>query len=131
TGVQTCALPIFSGTTCTVTTTFTDPFAGDTLDGFPTDIPKSCLTIPVSMKIDFTGTVLEGQNLVCSSGKMRSLGGDEYVFEVPFDSISGQFVPVIIEPGIDGYFNENLPTISTDIISNTLTVTTDMNTKAV
>lgn len=114
-----------------VSATYSDPFAGTDTSGFSFAINKALLQTPISARIDLTGTPLAGGFIQASYGKVISKGSNVYLIEIPLDSIAGNFSSVTLSTAIDNsdYYTTTRPTVSTNLVGSTLTVTTDIPTR--
>jgi len=88
------------------------------------------INIPLSAKIDLTGTSLAGKNIISNYGKIVSLGSNQYIIQIPFNQ-QELFQGVILQEGSNGYFVTTIPTATKATSGNVLTITTNIPTKAV
>lgn len=93
-----------------------------------TNIHSSQMNTPLSVEIDLSGTVLAGQSVKSSYGKLISLGGDQYIAEVPYQ---GEFGAIELSVGVGGIHNTDRPTGTMSDTGSVLTINTDMPTRAV
>ncbi len=105
-----------------------DKFKGQFEQGFPLDTPVRQLNTPLSVEVDLSATSLAGKNVVSSFRKIRSLGNNKYVVEVPIFGREGLSSVKLME-GAGGVYNEALPQGEKVITGNKLTITTDQPTK--
>lgn len=88
------------------------------------------INTPLSVEIDLTGTYLAGKNVKSSYGKIRGLGSNKYIVQIPFKHREG-FISVNLFEASGGLFTETIPTATTNISSGKLTITTNIPTKCV
>ena len=108
-----------------------DKFKGSFTAGIANGLKLECLNTPLSVKVDLSDTSLSGKILKSNYGKLRSLGSDLYIVEIPFSKKEEGFMSIVIEEGSDGIYNENVPTATLNVNSSTITVNANMKTKAV
>lgn len=107
------------------------PFASKTVKGVPAPDKFTQYNIPLSVRVDLTGTYLAGKSVKSSYGKLRSLGSNVYICELPLVTKEDTILAVELYEGVNGIFSEARPTGTTSIAGTELTVTTDLPTKAV
>jgi len=108
-----------------------DGFKGSNTSGIANDLPLPDINTPLTVWIDLTGTPLAGQNIKSNFGKPVSLGSDQYLIEIPFVRKEETFMVISLESGAGDYLSLAQPTGSGNVSGTTLTVTTNVPTKAV
>ncbi|TPE43965.1 hypothetical protein [Pontibacter mangrovi] len=84
------------------------------------DLPEA-LTVPVSIKIDTTGTDLAGKDITSSVGEVLKKSANVFIVEVPYNTASF----TISEASTPSYIDLAAPVIGFELSGTTLTVTTD------
>ncbi|WP_187260732.1 hypothetical protein [Pontibacter beigongshangensis] len=84
------------------------------------DLPQA-LTVPVSIRIDVSGTALAGKELQSSVGSILKKSANVFVVEVPYNTDSF----TLSETAIPAYVDLAAPTINYSVSGSTLTVTTN------
>lgn len=107
------------------------PFATKSVKGIPAPDLFNTYNIPLSVRVDLTSTSLAGKQVKSNYGKIRSLGSNVYIVQIPFQTKSENIIGVTLSEGTDGIFVETKPVITTSISDGILTVQTNMPTKAV
>lgn len=111
---------------------YIDDFRGTVTNGIPNDVLLDRIKTPLSVKIDLTGTPLAGKQIKTSYGRLISLGGNQYIVEVPFvygmEGVKGVRLTETANPD---YYNFSKPTISVTVTDGIMIVTTNRPTKAV
>lgn len=108
---------------------------GPTYTNHPNDHlrPIDAFRIPVSVRVDLSGTPLSGSNITAvGASSLRNLGVDDFVVEVPFNRSNETVTVTISATGVPDYANEALPIV--DLISRSGTnwqVVTDQKTRLV
>lgn len=117
----------------TITVKYDDRFSSSSISTFSKEVPKTLLNTPLSLLVNLSGSSLSGKNIQSSYSKVINKGNDLWVVEVPFNTGSGQFIPITLTESINtnGIFNINKPIISYSLTGSLLNVSTNMNTKAV
>ena len=100
------------------------------INGIDNTLHLKQLHTPLSVKIDLSNTNLSGKNVKSSFGKIRSLGNDVYIIQIPFN-FKEDFKGVVLSEGNNGVFNEDIPIVQKDISNNNMKIYTDIPTKAV
>lgn len=98
--------------------------AGDSITIYQTvknaTSPYSKITTPAWVKVDLTGTTLQGKGIVTShGGKIRSMGNDLYYISVPIDFTEPTKTFHLSESFSPSYINLNKPNVS--VVGNTVT----------
>lgn len=124
---------VYDNSQVTVSATYSDPFTGTTTNTFNNEVPTELLGTPVSIQINLSGTPMANKPLQASYGKVLNKGSNVYVIELPFDTTAKQFTSVTIQQASDtsGHWITSIPTISTELVGSTLTVTTNIPTRSV
>ncbi len=95
--------------------------------------PVDGFCIPLSVKVDLSGTILSGNDIAASgAASIRKLGTDDFVVEVPFNRTNEIVTVSLSATNSPDYANEALPFVES--ISNTGTnwqVITDQKTRMV
>lgn len=107
-----------------------DRYKGTKSYNFPLDVPLETIHTPLSVEIDLSGTSLSGKAIKCNTGKVRSMGNDRYIIEIPFLGREG-FSSALITPGTLGVHNPDRPSATAIIESNSILLSSDMPVKAV
>ncbi|GAK96833.1 hypothetical protein JCM19294_1142 [Nonlabens tegetincola] len=95
-----------------------------------TDFPLEQINIPLSVKVDLTGTSLENKSITSSDGKVINLGSNQWIVPVIFrKSLNIQTVK-LYESNI-GIYNTSQPIITTSLNGSVLTVSADQPSKMV
>lgn len=116
----------------TVSVTLADPYKGQTIGGIDTAILYDRIRVPISIKINTTGTALEGKELQTTNGTVCKLSANEFVLNIPFGGAEGTVSTTISETVSPNYLSLAKPAISSYTKdSSTLTVNTSLPTKAV
>lgn len=90
------------------------------------------ISTPISVEIDLGETPLSGKDVKSNYGQILSLGADKYVIDVPLNKLrDGVFSFIVEEAESQDYLNFAIPEGSMSINENTVTVTTDLPTRAV
>lgn len=97
--------------------------------GITNKVPLIQFNTPLSVKVDLTGTVLAGKQVKSSFSKVRNLGNNQYIVEVPYHSDEERFAVVELLEGTGGAFNTARPTGTALISNGVITVTTNMPVK--
>ena len=98
----------------------------DTMVEFPLDQ----INIPLSVKVDLTGTSLANKSITSSDGKVISLGNNEYIIPVIFRK--GLVIQTVkLFESTVGYLDTSQPVITTSLNGSVLTISTDQPTKMV
>ena len=100
-------------------------------NGFTDSIPLELIDTPLSVEIDLTGTYLANKQVVSSYGKLISLGSNKYIVEIPFTQSLQDFHGVKLSEGSSGLYDTSIPIATTSLSGNTLSVTTNQDTKTV
>lgn len=92
------------------------------ISGIPQDLDCSLLKTPISINVDLTGTALAGKNVKCKNAtSIRSLGGNRYIFNLPYSLPTEGFASFEISEATAGdYYSTTRPTITRS--SNTISV---------
>lgn len=107
-------------------------FEGEEFAGIPKDVFFSQLNTPLTIKIDLTGTHLEGKNIATSFLKPISLGSNQYLVEIPFKSDQSGFGSLIIsENSVADYRTLVQPSVSKSVTGNVAIVTSNQRCKYV
>lgn len=92
-------------------------------------LPYQAIDTTLSVKVDTTGTILEGKDIT-SNTQILKTGTNQYIVQVPYQKMSGFSTVRLKRTTALNYATRNMPQISTKTLSDsTLTVTTDINTK--
>lgn len=100
------------------------------LNGVKNDLDLSKLNVPLSVRVDLSGTELSGKSVKSDFGKIRSLGNDVYIVEVPFD-FKEDFKSVYLSEGMGFVYNESIPQAEISRSLNVLTLVSEMECKSV
>ena len=92
-------------------------------------LPYQAIDTTLSVKVDTTGTILEGKDITGPTQIIKT-GINQYIVQVPYQKLSG-FSTVRLKATITPeYATRNIPQVLTKTLSGTiLTVTTDIKTK--
>lgn len=107
-----------------------DSFKNTYTNGILNNLNLDQLNIPISVKIDLTGTYLENKIVKAAFGKIRDLGSNIYILEIPFKNRENIYGNVLLE-GENGIFNENIPTGIVNTSGSTLSIECSIPCKAV
>jgi hypothetical protein len=81
-------------------------------DGIPDAIDMSLLKTPISVRVDLTGTILAGKDIICERAhSIRKLGNNVWIVNIPYSGF-GEFGGVEIEEGSQHYYDSNKPTLT-------------------
>lgn len=107
----------------------------DTITGVDTRMLFDRIKTPVSLVIDLAGTALEGQHVKSRKGKLLPLGDDKYILDWQLSSEGAKemiFTNIITATDTPRYIDLDRPQITSSTVgASTITVTTDVPTKAV
>jgi len=107
-----------------------DVFKNEVVDGISVATMLDSLNIPLSVRVDLSGTSLAGKNVVSSFGKLRKVDNDIYIAEIPFLSHEEGFLSVFLTEGENGIYDESLPEFTYSIDAGVLKIVTNVPTKA-
>jgi hypothetical protein len=108
-----------------------DGFKGTNTEGIDNAVNYPTINIPLSVQVDLSSTSLTGKTVQSNYGKMRSMGNDIYIVEIPFSTKSEAFQGIKIMEGIANIYDESVPTGTATISNGQVNVTTNIKTKAV
>ncbi|MBN1293224.1 MAG: T9SS type A sorting domain-containing protein [Candidatus Latescibacteria bacterium] len=97
----------------------------------PETLPLSVFSIPLSVQIDLSGTVLEGKD-ICSteSHGIKKLGNDLYCVDVPFNGEEGFQIVKLAATDTPNYLDFQIPKIiSINPVGKILSIKTDKPTR--
>lgn len=92
--------------------------------------PLDTINIPLSVKVDLTGTILEGRDITSSYGKIINKSDNIFILEIPFNHKDG-FGVIELNEGDNGYYDTNIPTATITTSSGKLTVSANQPCKMV
>jgi hypothetical protein len=88
------------------------------------NLPISHIITPISVELDLTGTSLDGKDIKSNKGGIVSLGSNKYIVEV-----NATDLVIEVTEGVQEYYELVNPTLlSSNLVVNDLTITTDQNT---
>ena len=88
------------------------------------------ISVPISVKIDTTGTTLEGKDFITNSVGIRKVSANIFVVDIAKGVNGGDITATLTETTTPSYYNFNLPAIVTATVNgDVLTVVTDIPTK--
>lgn len=92
---------------------------------FKHDVIFDAINTPLSLKIDLTGTILEGKNIKLNKGDVKSEGNDIYIIDLHFDKVEENIVSnFITEAETDAeYLNFEQPVATASITGSDATIT--------
>lgn len=109
-----------------------DPYKNNLNSGISERLPLTLIRVPISVRINLTGTVLAGKDIQTNYGTILPDGVDEYIIQIPFDNPFEGFTGCILsETNSTSYISLDLPAVVSSIKSgNSITVNTDKPTTA-
>src|SRR5699024_6414484 len=100
-----------------------DKYKGNKYKGIDKEVDKQLFDTPLSLRLNTTGTELEGKDIVCNqSDSIRKINNNEFIINVKNDiNLKDYFTLEIIGVNSSEYYNDNLPTINYSVNNNKLT----------
>jgi hypothetical protein len=110
----------------------TDPYKNNLNAGISEKILYNLLRVPISIRINLTGTYLAGKSITTNYGSVLSKGGNVYVIQIPYgNAFEGFGACVLSETATPTYINLNVPVItSSSRVGNVITINADQPTRA-
>jgi len=93
--------------------------------------PLKCLNTPLTIKVDLTGTYLAGKSIKTSFGNPISLGSNQFLIEVPFNSEVEAFATVVISEAAADYVTLSQPSVSKSISGTNVLISSGTKVKTV